>query len=217
MERTGQRGTAHSRLIVLAFGFAPLLAGCADVSAFFDKLKGPMQTMTMPAPQQEVAQAEPAPEAEMPAEAMPEASEPPKDMMASVTPKPMTRRPAPMTRRPVPPRTSTTPASISPPPMTSTTPGIAPSDLVGLSFDSVLERLRKPDTVEKNALSVVWTYSEPDCTLQLYFYPDIQTTIFHLLKYDLKGARGEKLNDSGACMQLMAMRKDGTAQSPRAP
>jgi len=74
--------------------------------------------------------------------------------------------------------------------------------------------LRKPDTVEKNALSVVWTYSETDCTLQLYFYPDIQTTIFHLLKYDLKGARGEKLNDSGACMQLMAMRKDGT-QSPR--
>jgi hypothetical protein len=92
---------------------------------------------------------------------------------------------------------------------------VEPAELVGFNFDSVLAVLRQPDTVERNALSVVWTYSGSDCTLQLYFYPDIQTAVFRLLKYELKGSSGEKLNDGGACMQpMMAMRKDGS-QSQR--
>ena len=87
---------------------------------------------------------------------------------------------------------------------------VEPADLVGFNFDSVLEVLRQPDSVEKNALSVVWTYSGFDCTLQLYFYPDIQTAIFRLLKYELKDSSGEKLNGGGACMQpMLAARKDG--------
>jgi len=106
------------------------------------------------------------------------------------------------------------PPALATPPTAQVQP-VVPAELVGFSFDSVLEVLRKPDTVEKNALSVVWTYAEADCTLQLYFYPDIETTVYHLLKYDLKSAKGEKLSDTGACMQpLMAMRKDGT-QSQR--
>jgi hypothetical protein len=88
---------------------------------------------------------------------------------------------------------------------------VEPADLVGFNFDSVLGVLRQPDAVEKNALSVVWTYAGSECTLQLYFYPDIQTAVFRLLKYELKGNGGEKLNESGACMQpMMAMRKDGS-------
>lgn len=141
----------------------------------------------------------------------------PNEMMASARPRP--RPPAPMTQpaRPRPAqRPPGTPASIVPPTLGSApqVPPITPATLVGYSFDSVLEVLRMPDTVEKNALSVVWTYAEADCTLQLYFYPDIQTTVFHVLKYDLKSAKGEKLSDTGACMQpLMAMRKDGTQSS----
>jgi len=92
---------------------------------------------------------------------------------------------------------------------------VEPAQLVGFNFDSVLAVLRQPDAVEKNALSVVWTYAGSDCTLQLYFYPDIQTAVFRLLKYELKGSSGERLNDGGACMQpMMAMRKDGS-QSQR--
>ena len=128
-------------------------------------------------------------------------------LMSRMPPRPRAPRPA----RPRPAqRPPATPASIVPPALTPQVQPIAPATLVGFSFDSVLEVLRMPDTVEKNALSVVWTYAEADCTLQLYFYPDIQTTIFHVLKYDLKSAKGEKLSDTGACMQpLMAMRKDG--------
>jgi len=136
----------------------------------------------------------------------PPASEPP-----AVADAPRARAAAP--RRPAPTRQ----ASVQPPspPPVAVPRAVEPAELVGFNFDSVLTVLRQPDAVEKNALSVVWTYAGSDCTLQLYFYPDIRTAVFRLLKYELKGVSGEKLNDGGACMQpMMAMRKDGS-QSPR--
>ena len=84
------------------------------------------------------------------------------------------------------------------------TAAVAPADLVGFDFPQVLQRLRRPDMVQNSALSIVWTYAQPDCTLQLYFYPDIQTRIFHLLKFDLKDSSGERPNDSSSCMRHMA-------------
>ena len=87
-----------------------------------------------------------------------------------------------------------TPKKAAPPPKRPPLPKlaepviVAPEDLVGFDFSSVLQVLRRPDTVQSNALSVVWTYTEPSCTLQLFFYPEIQTKIFRLLKHDLKGA-----------------------------
>ena len=87
---------------------------------------------------------------------------------------------------------------------------MAPGELVGFEFDSVLRVLRKPDSVQKNALSVVWVYSDAGCRLDLFFYPDIETAKFHLLKYELRKNEGEKLVDNSACMQqFMATRNDG--------
>jgi hypothetical protein len=72
----------------------------------------------------------------------------------------------------------------------------------------VLQVLRKPDTVQTSSLSIVWTYSEPNCTLQLFFYPDIQTKIFHLLKHDLKSA-ADGAAERNACMRdIMAVKND---------
>jgi hypothetical protein len=81
---------------------------------------------------------------------------------------------------------------------------VVPSELVGFDFPSVLHVLRNPDTVQNSALSVVWTYAQPDCMLQLYFYPDIQTKVFRLLKYDLKDSTGERPSDSTFCMRRIA-------------
>ena len=88
---------------------------------------------------------------------------------------------------------------------------VAPSDLVGFDRPAVLQVLRQPDTMQSNALSVVWTYSQLDCTLQLYFYPDIQTRTFHLLKFDLKDGTGERPNNSGPCMRRIVARNDKSA------
>ena len=111
-------------------------------------------------------------------------------------PRPPARKPAPLVK-PAPP----TPPITPPEPEAA---AVAPSDLVGFDFPGVLRVLRRPDTVQNSALSIVWTYAQSDCTLQLYFYPDIQTRIFHLLKFDLKDSSGEKPSDSSSCMRHMA-------------
>ncbi len=207
MDTIGQRGPARWRIAALTLLGASLLSGCANFS-FLRPREAPMEMTQPPEPQASVP--------EMPQVETTQAPKPAPPMNARPA------RPTQMARRGATPRGAVppaTPASIVPPalgtPSVPQVQPIAPAELVGFSFDSVLEVLRKPDMVEKNALSMVWTYAEADCTLQLYFYPDIETTVYHLLKYDLKSAKGEKLNDTGACMQpLMAMRKDG-AQSQR--
>jgi len=206
MDVSGQRGPARPRTVALTLALTLALPGCAAYNKFLHP-----GAMSAPAPIADQAEPPQVVEPPMPT-AM--AEQPPQMAMPSEMASAMSRM-APRPRATMPParprtapRPPATPASIVPPALT--VQPIAPATLVGFSFDSVLEVLRMPDTVEKNALSVVWTYAEADCTLQLYFYPDIQTTIFHVLKYDLKSAKGEKLSDTGACMQpLMAMRKDG--------
>ena len=88
---------------------------------------------------------------------------------------------------------------------------VAPADLVGLDFSSVLQLLRKPDTVQSSALSIVWTYSEPSCTLQLFFYPDIQTKIFRLLKHDLKSAADGAAERNACMLDIMVVKNDEPA------
>jgi hypothetical protein len=135
---------------------------------------------------------------------VPMAAQPEAPQVASNMPR--TRAPA---RRPANPAASASavPAAPAPPEPEA----VLPSELVGFDFSAVLKLLKKPDTVQNSALSVVWTYSQPDCTLQLYFYPDIQTRVFHLLKYDLKDGTGEKPNDSSVCMRHMMVRTDEPA------
>jgi len=111
-------------------------------------------------------------------------------------------------RRPQRPPTPT--MKPTPPPQIE---AVAPSDLVGSDFSSVLQVLRQPDNVQNSALSVVWTY-ESDCTLQLYFYPDIKTRVFRLLKYDLKDSSGEKPMNSNACMRSIMVAKSDEPASP---
>ena len=132
----------------------------------------------------------------------PKISEPEMPRMASRTPNPKDT-PA---RKPPP-----TPPKRVPLPKLAETVVVAPADLVGFDFSSVLQVLRKPDTVQSSALSIVWTYSEPTCTLQLFFYPDIQTKIFHLLKHDLKSAADGAAERNAYMRDIMAAKSDEPA------
>lgn len=73
-------------------------------------------------------------------------------------------------------------------------------NLLGSDFTAVLHVFRSPDSVNNDNLSVVWTYAPPGCTLRLFFYPDIKTTVFHLLKYDFRDSSGEMLMPADACI-----------------
>lgn len=131
----------------------------------------------------------------------PKVSEPEMPRMASRTP----------SAKDTPARKPATPPKRVPLPKLAEPVVVAPADLVGFDFSSVLHVLRKPDTVQSSALSIVWTYSEPTCTLQLFFYPDIQTKIFHLLKHDLK-SEADGAAERNACMRdIMAVKSDESA------
>jgi hypothetical protein len=96
----------------------------------------------------------------------------------------------------------------------SPAPTVAPDELVGSDFSTVRDVLRQPDYVQYSALTVVWAYSGSGCTLRLFFYPDIQTRRFHVLKYDLRSAAGDKMSDGGACMQHLAVTKNDDPAQP---
>jgi hypothetical protein len=214
MEPLGLRGVTRRLLIGLVLCIAPVASGCANFGLF--QAQAPAEPQ---APAELPSMIEPPRQAEFPELAVgpqivdlpamaeePAASEPPAANQLATARVPTPRRAPPVRQASVQP--PATPPVVSPP------RAVEPADLVGFNFDSVLEVLRQPDAVEKNALSVVWTYAGSDCTLQLYFYPDIQTAVFRLLKYELKDSSGGKLNGGGACMQPMMASKDGT-QSQR--
>jgi hypothetical protein len=194
MGRTGKaRWLLRGTVLLTASG----LSACANLGLF--QAEPPMTSelqLELPPP------AEPSPpqfpELAMGAQILdaPSTMEPPPAAEPAMTAAP----PAPVVtpRRPAPRQ-----ASVQPPVPQAAPRAVEPAALVGSNFESVLAVLRQPDTVERNALSVVWTYAGSACTLQLYFYPDIQTTVFRLLKYELKGPGGERLNDGTACMQPM--------------
>jgi hypothetical protein len=204
----GRRGLSRWLFIGLALSIAPVATGCASLNLF--QAQAPMEPQ---APPELPSVVEPPRQAEFPELAVgpqivdlpgmvqePATAEPP---LATQTP---TRVPAPRRAPPMRQASAQPPAT---PPVVAPPRTVEPAELVGFNFDSVLEVLRQPDAVEKNALSVVWTYAGSQCTLQLYFYPDIQTAVFRLLKYELKDSSGGKLNGGGACMQPMMASKDG--------
>lgn len=60
-------------------------------------------------------------------------------------------------------------------------------------------------------MSLIWVYERPECSLQIYFYPDIQTREFHALQYEFKDAQGTKLEDDQLCIKhIRAVRNDGS-------
>jgi hypothetical protein len=214
MEPMGRTGLTRWLLLGLALVIAPALSGCASLGLFQAEPQVASEAPPEPPPVVEPPRPAEFPELAVGAQIV--------DAPATAEEAPASEPPAaagvPPARTAVPRRPAPTRQASAQPPSPPASAGprtVEPAELVGYNFDSVLTVLRQPDAVEKNALSVVWTYAGSDCTLQLYFYPDIRTAVFRLLKYELKRNSGEKLNESGACMQpMMAMRKD-ESQSQR--
>ena len=190
----GPRGSIRLVLrsaLILSASLA--LANCAAVPPIHRE-ESAAKIMTAPSPAQEIPLQNPIVD-------LPMAAEPRPPQIASNLP----NRPPAGPRKP--------PALVKPtPPAPAPEPeAVVPSELVGFDFPGVLQVLRRPDMIQTSALSIVWIYSQTDCMLQLYFYPDIQTKIFHLLKYDLKDGAGEKPNDTSACMRHIMARTDEPA------
>jgi hypothetical protein len=50
--------------------------------------------------------------------------------------------------------------------------------------------------------------------LRLFFYPEIATAKFHLLKYEFKSPTGERLAESSVCMQHITLARNDAGSTP---
>ena len=66
-------------------------------------------------------------------------------------------------------------------------PKIDPVELVGLDPSAVGRVLGRPSATHKDAMAMEWTYSTSNCSLNIYFYPDVVTGDLKALKYNLAG------------------------------
>lgn len=84
---------------------------------------------------------------------------------------------------------------------------VDPNTLAGLTPPAVTRLLGPPAGTSKDEMSLVWTYTADGCALKVYFYPDIKTSDFHVLKFSLAGADGKPLDADAPCRQkLLALR-----------
>ncbi len=113
--------------------------------------------------------------------------------------------PAPRVHEPVPrPRythrhePARTPAA---PPPTQQVASIDPQSLVGLTAPAVTKLLGAPGWTSKDQMSLIWTYGGENCVLKVYFYSDLKTAAFHVLKYSVNDANGQPLADAAPCLR----------------
>ena len=85
---------------------------------------------------------------------------------------------------------------------------VEPSALLGKEPSAIKKLLGNPADISERDVSLVWTYGSADCAFQVYFYPDIKTSMFHALQYAATRNNGEKLALSQDCIQrLLVTRK----------
>jgi len=86
---------------------------------------------------------------------------------------------------------------------------IDPQSLLGLAPEDVQKRLGAPKRMENSALSRKWTYAAPGCSFSIFFYPNVNSTSFHALKYSGEKSNGARTDSSDACVRrILAGRND---------
>ena len=192
---------SRKRHLAHAMGMMPLSAATLVLASCSSLPFHSIFSTSQPMPAREIITAPPPDAREVPVRqpklALPAPTNPGAPQVAMNVPRPPPRPPTPVMKPAPPPEVE----------------AVSPADLVGFDFASVRHVLRQPDNIENSALSVVWTY-ETDCTLQLYFYPDIKTKVFRVLKYYLKNSSGEMPANSNACMRSIMVAKNDEPASP---
>jgi len=128
------------------------------------------------------------------------------ELSGTAAPRP---EPAPIPSKKPDPRT--------PPPRVATAPGAAqvvavdPARFVGLNMASARTLVGNPHAVRNEGLAVVWAYKVPICSLEIFFYSDIQSQALHALQYTLMDAKGAAVADTERCMRaIQAARTDAS-------
>jgi len=75
----------------------------------------------------------------------------------------------------------------------------------------VRELLGPPLRVESYDLSREWIYTANGCSFSLFFYPNLNTAAFRVLKYGGSDGNGELMDVSDICIRhILTVRKNAT-------
>jgi len=85
---------------------------------------------------------------------------------------------------------------------------LSPDTLVGLTPPAVGQLLGKPAETREDAMMIRWTYTTQNCSLNVFFYPDIATGSFRALKYNVTGTKIRTGHGHGCTNYLMMARSD---------
>jgi hypothetical protein len=78
---------------------------------------------------------------------------------------------------------------------------VDPTSLIGLDPPTVEKLLGTPNKISKSEISLVWTFSAPSCSFQIFFYPDVKTSALHALKYGGVDGNGAQMATSETCIR----------------
>lgn len=78
--------------------------------------------------------------------------------------------------------------------------------LVGMSESEARDRLGVPNFEEEEAPAKIWLYTARSCSVRVYFYPEVKSLVYRVLRYevlgdgepDLQRCAAEIREDSGA-------------------
>jgi len=96
-----------------------------------------------------------------------------------------------------------------PPPLPEKKPDTAagasldPKQLVGLGFRATAHLLGSPTKEEEKPPAKIWTYSNEECELDIFFYSDINTREFRALTYEIKDKQATGGSDDRCLARLL--------------
>ncbi|MDE2462773.1 MAG: hypothetical protein KGO02_03540 [Alphaproteobacteria bacterium] len=88
---------------------------------------------------------------------------------------------------------------------------VEPQSLIGLRRGQVARQLGQPHGIAKDGPGLVWRYVAAGCGLNVYFFPDLKTNEFHVLKFSLEGPDGKALDINAPCRRQLLALKDQNA------
>lgn len=84
---------------------------------------------------------------------------------------------------------------------------IDPDKLIGMDTQGVQKLLGAPARVKNDDLSREWVYASPGCSFRVFFYPNLNSASFRVLKYGSSGDSGELLDVSDVCVRRILTAK----------
>jgi hypothetical protein len=84
---------------------------------------------------------------------------------------------------------------------------IDPGHLIGLAPGAVRQLLGPPARVEYSDLSREWIYASGGCSFRVFFYPNLNTASFRVLKYGGNHGNGDLMDVSDVCIRHILMAK----------